>query len=326
MTKFSGAQFNIGIGKESSRATPVAAAYWLPKTSLTVDDKVKVAKNETTVGVIEEGVGQEVSNRNSEAVLEGRVTDQSFGLLLMATMGTDTVGAVETGVKDHAFTVLQNAQHPALSISVTEPNAGSGLVYPLGMVDSLEIMFELDKYVMYKATLKANRNAAQSNTAAYVTENAFRPQDMTFKLASALSGLAGASAISIKKGQISIKKNTEDDEVLGSVDPADRLNKRMAVEGTFELFYTDRTHIDTDMLGDIFQAMSFTVKNTAVTIGAVSNPTLTVRLARVKYNEVARKIDNNGIVSQTIKFKAFYSLSDTEMLDITLRNTVTTSY
>ena len=326
-TKFIGRQFNIGIGKESTRGTPVAATSWLPKTSLTIDDKIKTAKNESSIGVIEDGVGQEISNRYSEATIEGRISDIGFGLILMSAMGTDTVGAVETGVKDHVFTVLQSAQHPCLSISVTEPNAGSGLVYPLGMLESLTMNFDLDKYASYKATYKANKNASQSNTASFTsTENAFRPQDGTFKMASALSGLAGATAISIKKLQVDIKKNTEDDEVLGNIDPIDRLNKQFACEGSFELFYTDRTQIDTNMLGDIYQAISFTVINTAVTIGATSHPTLTVRLARTKLTEVSRKIDNNGIVTQTIKFKGFYSQGDTEMLDITLRNTQTTSY
>jgi hypothetical protein len=49
-------------------------------------------------------------------------------------------------------------------------------------------------------------------------------------------------------------------------------------------------------------------------------------MARAKLSEVSRKIDDKGIVSQTVKFLPFYSLSDTEMLDITLRNTVTSSY
>lgn len=326
MTKSIGRQFQIGIGKESVRGTPVVATVWLPKTSLSVDDKIKTAKNEQSQGVIEDSIGQEVSNQYSEATIEGRISDIGFGLILMSALGTDSVGAVETGVKDHVFTVLQTAQHPCLSICVSEPNAGTGMVYPLGMLDSLSITVDLDKYAMYKATYKANRNAAQANTPAYTAENAFRPQDGVFKMASALSGLAGASAIVLKKFQVDIKKNTEDDEVLGNINPIDRLNKQFSMEGSFELFYADRTQIDTNMLGDIYQALSFTFTNSLVTIGAVSHPTLSIRLARTKLTEVSRKIDNNGIVSQTVKFKAFYSASDTEMTDITLRNTQTTTY
>jgi len=391
MTKFIGHQFDIGIGKESTRGTAVVATYWLPDSSLTVDDKVKVAKDETSIGVIEDGVGQEVSNVYSEAVLEGRVSDTGFGLLLMALMGTDTIGAVETGVKDHVFTVAQNAQHPSLSVCVYEPNASTGLVYPLGMIDSLDVTCELDKYAMYKATIKANRNASQANTVAYAADNAFRPQDITIGYAPTLAGangtltatgtaassihvtslsisttllqvgmtvsgtnvpvgttiatIVGAAAFDLsaastgaigtltfgptpvnsKKVQLSFKANTEDDEVLGNINPVDRLNKAMQVSGTFELYYTDRTFIDTVMLGDIYKAINVKMVS-GVTIGTTSHPTFTANFARVKLSEVSRKIDNKGIVSQTVKFTAFYSLSASEMFDLTLRNTITSGY
>lgn len=392
MAKFIGQQFNIGIGKETTRGVAITASYWLPNTTLTVDDKVKVAKDETSVGVIESGMGQEVSNRFSEATIEGRATDQGFGLILMTLMGTDTLGAVETGVKDHAFTVLQTAQHPSVSVCVYEPNASTGLVYPLGMLDSLDLTIDLDKYIMYKAMYKANRNASQANTTSYVAENAFRPQDFTIGFAPTLAGAKGTLAatgtaattihvtglsisttllqvgmtvtgtniptgatiativsgtafdlsaastgtvssmtfgpavVSVKKVSLSFKKNTEDDEVLGSVDPVDRLNKQFAVSGSVELFYTDRTFIDTIMLGDLYKAISMKAINPTVLIGASSHPTLTINLARTKLTEVSRKIDDKGIVSQTLKIEAFYSLSDAEMCDITMRNTVTTSY
>lgn len=393
MTKFIGQQFNIGIGKESTRGTPITASYWLPNTTLTVDDKIKVAKDETSIGVIEDGVGQEVSNRYSEATIEGRATDQGFGLILMSLMGTDTVGAVETGVKDHVFTVLQTAQHPSLSMCVYEPNASTGLVYPLGMLDSLDITIDLDKYIMYKATYKANKNQSQANTVSYVQENAFRPQDMTFGYAPTLAGAKGTltatgtaattvhvtacsinpqtklqvgmtvtgtnipvgatvavivsataydlsiattgaigsqtfgpAPVSLKKVSLSFKANTEDDEVLGSIDPVDRLNKQFAVSGSFEAYYTDRKFIDTIMLGDLYEALIFKAVNTTVLLGLASNPTLTFAFARTKLSEVSRKIDDKGIVSQTMKFQAFYSLADTEMVDITLRNTVASGY
>lgn len=325
MAKFIGRVYNIGIGKESVRGTAVTASYWLPDSTLTVDDKIKVVKDETSIGVIEDGVGQDLTSRFAEATLEGRITDLSFGLILKALLGTDTVGAVETGVKDHVFTMLQSAQHPSLAISVTSPNETSGRVYPLAMIDSLDLTFELDKYGMYKAVLKANTSAAQSNTVAYTAENAFRPQDITVGYAANLSGLGSPTTVAAKKITLSFKKNTEDDQVLGNVDPIDRLNKQFQCEGSLELFYTDRVMIDTIMLGDLYKALQVTLTST-VLIGAASHPTVTIRLARIKLSEVARKVDNNGIVSQTVKFTAYYSIGDTEMLDITLRNTVTAAY
>src|SRR6185437_934936 len=106
-SKFIGRQFSIRLGKEGTRGTKVSATAWIPADTLTVDDKIKVVKNQTSVGVIEDGVGQDVTSKVSQAAIEGRVTDIGFGHILMALMGTDTKTTVggETTVYDHKFTV-----------------------------------------------------------------------------------------------------------------------------------------------------------------------------------------------------------------------------
>ncbi len=329
MTKFIGRRFNVGIGKETSRGVATAAQYWLPKTAMTLDDKINYAVNESTYGVIEDAETQDITQKYSEGSLEGRVTDKSLGLLLLATLGSETsVVVVETGVADHGFYVNQSAQHQSVTLAVVEPNSnsGNGFSHALTMVDTLEITVEIGQYAMYKVDFRGNVGATQSQTAAFVAETAFRPQDGIFKFASTQSGLGAASAIAIKKAQLTISKNVEDDFIIGSVNATDRLNKQFAVEGSVELLYDNRTYIDTDMLADLAQACRFQFINTSVTIGSTSNPTLTIDLYKTKLTEVARKIENNEIVSQTFKFKAFWSLSDSKMIVATLRNTVTSAY
>ena len=123
-----------------------------------------------------------------------------------------------------------------------------------------------------------------------------------------------------------IKKNLEDDFVVGNVAAADRLNKEFSVEGMLELFYDDRTIEDTYMIADLQQAMRFTFQNTSVLIGATKSPQLEIDLGKVKIQEVSKKIENSNIISKTIKFKAFYSLTDTMMIKATLRNTQSAAY
>lgn len=326
--KFIGPQFSIGIGKESSRGTAVAATQWLPWTSLSVDDKITQVKDPSAFGVVEQGLGAEIATFTSEAQLEGLILDQSFGLILKALMGTEskTTVAGESAVYDHAFTVAQSAQHPSLSLSVYGPNESSGLVYPLAMLDTLDLTFELGKYAMYKATFKANKSSSQSNTVSFASENRFRPQDGSFGYATDLAGLASPTTVQIKKLTLSFKKNTEDDDVLGNQSPVDRLNKGFECTGTVELYYSDRTFIDTIMLGDLYKAIQIVMANTDVTIGTGSHPTFTFNAAKVKLEEVARKFSAKDITMQTLKFTCFYSAGDTEMVDITLRNTASSAY
>lgn len=394
MSIFIGRLFNIGIGKETTRGTVVAATNWAAKTDFSVEDKIEVVVDESSIGVIEDANNQEITKKYSETSISGRVVDQTIGCLLMAATGTDTVGAVETGVKDHVFTVLESAQHPSYTIVASEPNAtgASALSYGLNMLDSLNIHAEVGKWSTFKADFRGNTPSAASATVAYVNENAFSPQYAALQIAPTYTGLIGtltatgtasstvnvtalsisttllqvgmtvtgtnvpagatiaaivsASAftlsvattgaasgltfgpatISARVVDITISQNTEDDPTIGSLSPVDRYNKQYAIEGSVELVYKDRSYIDTVMLGDQAKAVRLILKNTGVTIGATSNPTLTIDLALVNLTEVARTDNNNDVMLQTFKFKAFYSMTDSLMTKITLRNAQTGAY
>lgn len=394
MTVFIGRQFSIGIGKESTRGTVVAATYWVQKTDFAVEDKIESLIDDASINTIEDAQSQEISQKYSEGTLGGRITDQTFGLLLMATMGTDTLGAVETGVKDHVFTVLQTATHPSLTVVVNEPNATttSSLSYGLSMIDSLNIHFEVGKWATFKAAFTGNTPSTASSTVAFITENGFNPQYCLFKIAPTYPGIAGTltatgtasstvnvtslsisttliqvgmtvtgtnvpagatvaaivganaftlsaattgamgtitfggAVINARMIDITIQKNTEDDMTIGNLSAVDRYNKMFVVTGSFQLVYKDRSYIDTIMLGSAQKALRFICANTGVTIGTTSNPTLTMDFAKCYLQEVARTDKNSDIMLQTMKFKAYYSVTDSLLTKITLRNTVTTAY
>ena len=332
MSKFIGRKLNVGIGKESVRGTAVAASFWLPKMEFTQDDKITQAVNESSVGVIEDAEGADITLKSSEGELKGRVSDTHFGLIVLASLGSEAAPVLvggETIVYDHSFSVLETAQHPSLTVSIEEPNAtgASGLRFALSVVDSLEVNIELGKYAEYTVAFRGNKNANATNTPSYATtENIFLPHHGEVKIATSLAGLDAASAISIKKATFSIAKNLEDDQVIGNIAVSDRLNKQFAVEGTIEILYEDRSYIDTILLGDLAKALRIRFTNTAVTLGVASNPRLTFDFAKVKFSEVAREQANNDIVRQTLTFKAFYSLTDAKMVTAVLRNLQSTAY
>lgn len=329
MSKTIGRKFSIGLGKETTRGTAVSAGFWIPKTSLAIDEKINYAVNDSSIGVIEDSIGQDITSKYAEGTIEGNVYDKSFGLVLLAALGTETSSTAVSGdgtVYDHLFNVLESAQHQSLTISAVDPNDGTGRKFALAMIEALEVNFEIGQYLTYKADFRANSSAQSSTTASFTAENLFRPQDGVIKFASALAGLSGATAISVKKGTISIKKNLEDDVIIGTVTPADRLNKAFVVEGTLELMYDSRTDIDTNLLGDVAQALRIQFINTSVTVGSTSNPTITFDMGKVKFQEVARKMTNNDLITMTIKFKAFYSIADSMMIKATLRNLQSATY
>jgi len=327
MSKFIGRLVDVGIFKEAVRGTPGDPTFWIPKANLTLDEQIQQVVDESSVGVIEDAIDANVTEKFVEGTLEGMIRAESFGLLLLSALGVDTPSAdtPEAGVHTHAFTVGETAQHPSLTLAVSEPNSAKR--FALGMITSLDIEVALNEYAKFTAGLRAQAGVADALTPVYVEADErkiFLPQHGTFKTATDLSGLGAAPEIEIKGFTLSINKNVEDDQVVGALAPTDILNKQFMIEGTVEIMYEDTTFVD-DLLADTARAMRLTLENTDITIGAVTNPKLEIDLARVKFSEVTKPFPNNDLIIQTVSFKAFYDLTDATMINVALINE-TTSY
>jgi hypothetical protein len=324
MTKFQGRRFNIGVGRESTRGTARAVQRWLPTTELTIDEKVEHAKEESVYGVIENQTDADVVKTFAEGSIAGLVDDQAIGYILYGALGTAGVSGPTDSAYTHTFTVAQSAQIQSLTLTASEPNAQTtaSLLYPLVAIDSLDLDFEVGQYPTYSASFTSNVSTSTSATVSYTAPNNFRPQDGEIRIATTYAGLASGTAYAVRRASISISKNVEDDHNIGSTTVTDRLNKQFQVTGSIEMVYDARTNI-TELLANSTRAIQIKFTNTNVLIGASTRPTITVKLAKVKLTEVARNLGKDDIVMATLNFEAFYSLSDTRMIDITLVNTVT---
>ena len=319
MTELIKRKFNIGIGKEASRGVKVAPTYWLKPLSEDINDKIEVAVSERAVGVIEDSEDQEISKRMSGGAIAGEVFDKSFGLILLAALGqVGSVETVDTGVYEHVFGVLQSAKHPTLTIEVKRGD-NEQKAYPNSVIETLKLEAAVNQYLKYEIAVRGKAGAAETSSPAYITENYFLGQHINLKLADNLAGLDGASSIDVKRVELNINKNIEDDDKLGSIEPNDFLNKQLTIEGSIEMNFKDTVLMDYALNGDQ-KAMRLEIINGDITIGASSNPKLVVDLAKIKLREPLISGDNNEIAKVTVNFKAFYSASDSKSIETVLTN------
>ena len=319
MSKFIGRTADIGFAIETTRGTAEASAdFWVPKLSMSYDDGVEQAIDESSVGVIEDATGAAVVGKFAEGEIEGNLYDESFGVLLLATFGSvSTTGPTETSVYTHSFTVDQSAQHDSLTVFLDDGN--QDYKYALAMVQSMELDFSLGQFAKFTTSIRSKVGTTASLSPSYTAENHFLPQHGSLKIASNLAGLDAASATDIRSVRLTINKNVEDDRKLGSLDPADILNKQMSVEGSIELVFDAET-FKTEMLADTAKAVRIRLTNSDVTLGATLNPQLTIDLASVKFMNFQRGYGNNDIATATVDFKAFYSTGDSSMITAELVN------
>lgn len=321
MSKYIGRKVAIGFGKETVRGTAVAPTYWVPQSELTLDEKVTQAVDESSIGVIENAIDSKVVERMVEGNVKVHVGADSIGLFLLSGLGavTTTLDDPATGANTHAFSVLQSAQHP--SFTIAEVNPDENVAYALGMVESMEFALALQEFSSVNVTVRAKKGATATNTVALAEETKFIPQDISLKLATDLAGLGVATPICVKAINLTITKNLEDDRCFGSTDPSDINNKQLVIEGTFEALYSSDA-LKTLVTGATPQAMR--VRFTSADEVVTGTPyQLTIDLARVKLTEIARNLTNNDLVRQTLSFKAYYSIADSQSITAELINDVT---
>lgn len=321
MTEILKRKFNIGIGKETVRGTKVAPAIWLKPTSEDFNDSVDVKATERSMGVIEDSDDQVVIKNFANGTFAGEIMDKSFGYLLLATIGA--VGSVEkvgdSGVYDHTFSVLQSAQHPTLTFEIKRGDIEQK-AYANAVVESLKITSAVNEYVVFEVGVRAKAGVAGSGTPSYVAENIFLAKHTGVKLADTYAGLGAASEIDVKSIELTITKNIEDKDLLSQDGPADFLNKQMTIEGSMEMYFADIYTRDYALNGTT-KAMQIVIENTGVTLGASSTPKLVINLAKVKFSEPMVTGSNNDIAKVAVKFKGFYSLTDSKSVEAILTNT-----
>lgn len=326
MTKGIGRLLQAGVAKETVRGTSeTAATYYIPFSEAEFAEKDERVVDEQSYGIIEHGVSESIVKQWADVSVKAPIGDKHFGLILLAALGTCTTGDnadSDASIKDHTFTVNQSAQHQALSMFLDDPLGGQDYKFALGSLATLELMYEQGKFLEYKASFMTKKGATATLTPSTTTENRFLPQHLTFKVASNLAGLAAASATVIKNLSLTIEKNLEADSVLGNIAPADFLNKQIAITGTIEAIWQNESDFKTAALAGTQKALRIDCVNTGVTIGSAANPRFKIDLAKVYFSELSVPVKINDVMTQSLKFTAYYSASDTSMVSALLTNAV----
>jgi len=322
MSDFSGRRISVGIGKETTRGTAAGAAYWLQHLLIDFLPKSTKIYNISGLGVLDESNAAEIVKDWAEGKIEGKVTDKAFGLLLLSLFGTDTptLHAGETAVYDHVYTETNTNTNQSLTITRKDPN--EDYQYALGMLKQLEITVVVGDFVKYVAEFVSKKGSTSTDTAAYVSENEFKPKYATLKMAPLVAGLGAATAIPVKSFKITIEKATDPYFVVGQNDPADIFNTKFNVKGDFVLRYSDTTY-RTAMFSNTYNAIQLDIKNTDVTVGTATNPELIFTLPRTVLSEwkIDQKLDS--MVEQTVGYQGLFDQVTAKQLTATLTNTVT---
>lgn len=323
MPRQSGRLTAVGLGIETTPGTAATAGYWVPDMTFTHEDKNTTITDESSFGRLEDAVDSDVVQQWSEGSLGAVLRTDHIGALLKSLFGTATSvarSAPNAAVYDTTFIVNNVNTHPSLTLYAKDAN--QDIRFPYGMVDKFSIDYQMGKLIEYSVDFKAKKGVATTSTATYIAnETKFRPQDVAFKLATNVAGLAGAAVAPVKSLKLTITKGTDVQYVLGSVDVDSIYNTHFNVEVEVGLLYNDLTYKNYDF-NNTKQAASIALTRTDTTIGSSANPGLVFTFDNMFFNGWTKNRAQNEMMSQSITMKGLYSFPNTSMAKAVLTNTI----
>lgn len=320
MAEYIGRNVAVGIGKETTRGTAVAAQYYVRHLSLDFKQKGEVTQNESALGRREKFSDSEIVRQWSEGKLEGKINHKSFGLILLAVFGSVSTAANGAGAYDHTFTLDQSITPQSLTI--TRVDGVATRQHPLAMIKSLEITIEAGEYVKFSADIVAKKGATASATVAYVSEYEFTSKDAYVKFAADVAGLAAAQNSAVKSAKLTMDLGVDPYYEVGSTEPAEIFAGAVELTGEVVARHTDGNYEDM-YHNNTRRAMLIGFKNMAVTLGAGSvNPALEFTLEQARISDWDTSNDLDGITEQTMGIAAELSTTAGRAITAKLTNDV----
>jgi len=326
MAKKIGRLINLGIAKESTRGTPVAATHWLPKSNIAFSDKVQKALSTMGYGNIGDGNQELVALKWAEGNVDFDLMDNSFGLILLALFGTVS-SSTTAGVTTHTFTIQNDNQHDSLTFWVEDQAEAIDIFFPLVMINTLGITAVPEDVVKCSVNfIGKSSNDTSLLSASFTAENKFLGRNVNIKIADVTGDLNAASVLNVKELSFEVNKSVMRDHALSTVQAVDILNQKIEITGTLTLDLEDETYKDY-MLDGGYKALRIDMINTAVTLAdGTSSPEFKIDLSRVAFDSWEPTRENDAIATQTINFRALYDLTNDNIINSCTLTNQTASY
>jgi hypothetical protein len=308
MSYYVGRRGSLGVARESVRGTITAPTYWLPYNSISFDEKIVTIDQDSAFGQIADSDMSYVVKKYAEGDFEYDLEDTIIGTILSAVTGAAPVSAGSTNYT-HTYTLANTNTHQSLSLLVQDPNIAK--MFRLAMIDKFTIKVEPEGLVKCTCSFRSTSGRDWTiTTPSYSTGNKFIHSMFTFKLATSTATLAAASGINLTNFEITISKNVQDFNDLGTATPSEILNKQLSIEGTFELGFNDATYRDYVSSG------STKAMEVKFTYGASNY--LTIQLPKVRFANWEPNKGLNDIVTEKIEFKGLYDVANSANVISTL--------
>jgi len=324
MTATIGRLRQIGIGKETTPGTGVAASYWIGCESGDVAADVDYTEDSSNSGRIEAPNASIVTREDATINVTAVARSDWLGHVLKGALGASAsdVASGESAVWEHIFTVSNTAAHTSHSLVLKDGVVTERSVY--AMLNSMTLSCEANGLLMCDMEWLGRALADTTATPAYASDHIWKGSQCNVKLATDLSGLAAASAVKFNRVALTIEKGLVRHPTLGSITMDRGINTALRITGELDLLYEAATYRDFFTDGSN-RAMRIAFDGDA--IGVAEFASLQIDLAKCHFTEYSRDGGNDDPIIQKLGFVAHFDMDEgtPQMITATLTNEETTT-
>lgn len=297
----------IGIGKEATKGTAVAAAFWIGVESGKVIPLVEYAQDLSNNGRIETPTQSKVVRNDAITTFSAPARSDWLGMLLKAALGSlsSATASGESAVYEHTISVLNSNDHPAYTLRQKDGITAEYSAY--SMLSKLTLSCEASGLLMVEAEFIGRQLTASAATPAYTTDHIWKGSQGTIKLATDLSGLGAATAVPFHRFKLEIDKGLLVHHTFGSITLAEGLNGPLKITGELELLHAANTYRDFVTAGS---ERALRIAFAGDSIGNAETSELQINLAKCAFEEWDVDDGNDDLQMETIKFTAQFDQAE----------------
>ena len=318
MSVFIGDRVSLGVGRESTRGTGVSAALWIPAASFDFQQKINSQNIAGSYGKIMGTETSKVMQLFGQGTIGMDIRANAIGYFLTQLFGDVDSALTASGVYTHTFNLTHSNQHPTLSVYMKDPNKSERFLR--AGLETLNLKFSPEGVATAEIGFMSEPPADSAATADFTTADyVFAPSTVSVKVAANQASLGAASATVVNNLEMNFVKGADPDFASGSNTPNDVYNTALEVTGSFERVFDGDVEHDY-VFSNTTRAIRFSMTDTNVDLGSSNNPSLTLDLYNITFQEFSRDISLGNIVRQTVGFKAHLEVSTGNIMLGTLVN------
>lgn len=312
---------HYGLAPEGTRGTAAAAAtHWLKHSTLDFYDRQDIIDNESAMGIDEKINDSEIASIMADGSIEGKITVDSFGLVLRGMFGAPvSVQRGTTGIYDHTFRFKETLG----SLTAFRKSKMNDLKFARVTLSSLEIAAKSKDWTTFSSDAVAMKGAATASTPVYAEEAEFSGKNVVVKAATTKAGLAGATRLPASSFTSSTERAVEPYFGLGNVEPDEIDATEITVSAEMTLRYKN-LDLENYWRANTKLWIQTIMTNTAVDLGGGVNPSLTITYPKASLRTPALSSDLAKVVDQTFNITGEFNTTEGAAIEVVLTNRVAT--